>query len=93
MKVKLLDQWFDAKFIGGIDKEGMTYYHGHWEDHTPITFEQAQGVLLWCPCGFHDRAKFPLDGARPHGLLIVFAGRGAPDKFGPFSKSNKSHPR
>lgn len=91
MRAKLNDVWFEAKFIGFIEPDGSSYRHRH-EDGRDITFEEAQGILLWCPCGYGD-PKYPLDGGRPHGLLVIFAGRGAPDDFGPFSKDKKSHPR
>lgn len=92
MKAKLLDEWFDAQFIGFIQPDGKSYRH-RMPDGSPIPYEQAQGILLWCPCGYHDRVRFPMDGARPHGLLVVFADRGAPADFGPYSKSKKSRPR
>lgn len=93
MKAKLLDDWFEAQLIGFVAPDCKSYRHTMPDGKTPIPFELAQGVLLWCPCGYHDRTKYPINGARPHGLLVIFAGRGVPDDFGPFSRDKKSRPR
>lgn len=70
MMPKLTDPWFDAKFIGEIEEsKSYRYLDG---------IEGAQGLFLWCPCGY-GKAEFPLDGGRPHGLLLPFRNpRGAP---------------
>lgn len=64
MAKRLLDPWFGAHFIGEIDPD-LSY---HWID----SIDRAQGIFLWCPCGY-GKAEFPLDGGRPHGILLPFS--------------------
>lgn len=84
---KLTDPWFEAHFYGEITE---TSYH--FLD----SIEGAQGLWLWCPCGF-GRLEFPLEGPRPHGVCVPFQNpRNAlpcPPNHGPFSKKTGSHPR
>lgn len=63
MTILLSDLWFEAQFTTKTTKEG------HW---CIDTLDGADGLLLWCPCGF-GKAEYPLDGPRPHGILISFA--------------------
>lgn len=80
----LRNEWFEASFIGRAGNDGSYYCR------KDITFAEAQGLFLWCPCGF-GKPEFVV--ARPHGVLIVFADRGAPPNLGPFSRDNKTRPR
>ncbi len=83
----LLDPWFDAAFIGRINPETLSYYGGDfsWKHNPVLTFDEAQGLLLWCPCGAY-KTDYPLGGGRPHAILIPFHDRGVPDRFGPQSQ-------
>lgn len=88
--MRLADPWFDAHFIGEVSADGKQY-------RKIETINGAQGLLLWCPCGY-GKAEFPLEGGRPHGVLVVFSNpRNAPvppADFGPHSKSDPNvHPR
>ncbi|HEY2509509.1 MAG TPA: DUF6527 family protein [Polyangiaceae bacterium] len=69
MIARLSDPWFEATFIGrGTEKGSFCYLS---------SIDGAQGINLWCPCGY-GKAEYPLDGARPHGLIVPFANpRGA----------------
>jgi hypothetical protein len=93
--VRLTDPWFDATFFGFVAKNEQGQYtsrHVH-EDRRPVTFAEAQGVQFWCPCGF-GKPAFPIDGGRPHLVMVPFNGRGLPDDFGPHSRTNANdHPR
>jgi hypothetical protein len=63
MGIPLNDPWFDAKFLGEIEEsQACRYLDG---------IEGAQGIFLWCPCGY-GKPEFPLDGGRPHGLMLPF---------------------
>jgi hypothetical protein len=42
---------------------------GHWK-HDSIY--GADGVLFWCPCGY-GKPEFPLEGGRPHAVIVSFA--------------------
>jgi hypothetical protein len=85
---QLSDPWFAAKFYGQIDADRSFR-------HLP-SIEGAQGLFLWCPCGY-GLPEFPLDGARPHGILVPFRNpRGAPpvpDGHGPIGRDDKTRPR
>lgn len=79
---RLTDPWFDAEFYGRVESGGFTLQG--------CAIEGAQGLVLWCPCG-HGKPEFPLDGARPHAILVPFANpRNAspcPSDHGPMSDS------
>lgn len=83
----LLDPWFEARFFTDV-KEG-DFRHDH------PTLEGAQGLMIWCPCGY-GKAEYPLDGGRPHAILVPFRNpRGAPlppEDFGPVAPDGR-HPR
>lgn len=92
--MKLTDPWFDAAFIGLINPETRGY-SSHFDSQRPeaaIPFEEAQGLILWCPCGYGNR-EYPLEGGRPHAIVIPFHGRNVPDGFGPVSRDGNAHPR
>lgn len=79
---RLTDPWFEAEFYGHVSTTG------HARQGSVI--EGAQGLFLWCPCGYpHD--------ASAHGLLIPFANpRNAPavpPDHGPISRDGSHHPR
>src|SRR5690348_12593250 len=62
--MKLTDPWFEATFIRtSPDGKSHTYVD---------KLDGADGLFLWCPCGY-GKAEYPLDGARPHGLIVSFA--------------------
>jgi hypothetical protein len=66
---RLDDPWFEAEF------QKNTTAKGH---EGTDSLEGADGIFLWCPCGY-GKPGFPLDGARPHGLIVSFANpRGCP---------------
>jgi hypothetical protein len=60
---RLSDPWFDAKFMRNTTAKGSEY--------TDL-LEGADGLWFWCPCGF-GKPEFPLDGGRPHGVMVSFA--------------------
>ena len=67
--MKLTDPWFEAEFLT------KTTAKGHWKQDE---LEGADGVIFWCPCGY-GKPEFPLDGARPHAVIVSFANpRNAP---------------
>lgn len=74
---KLNDPWFEAEFYGNVSSNGLTRQE---------SMEGAQGLLLWCPCGY-GKPEYPVQGARPHAVLVPFLNpRGAPkvpDDHGP----------
>jgi len=84
---KLTDPWFEATFYGEATANG----HHHLE-----SIEGAQGLFLWCPCGY-GKAEFPLEGGRPHGVMVPFRNpRNAPElppDHGPHSAGNPDGPR
>jgi hypothetical protein len=92
---RLIDPWFDAEFYGSVKPCDADGRGGSWR-HQGDVIEGAQGLFLWCPCGF-GRPGFPPDGARPHGLIIPFSNpRNAPPvpaDHGPFGKDKKTRPR
>jgi hypothetical protein len=63
MIARLDDLWFEAEFITKTTKTG------HWH-HDKL--DGADGLLFWCPCGY-GKSEFPLDGGRPHAIIISFA--------------------
>lgn len=94
MGKRLTDPWFEAEFYGNVhaDEQGrMT----HTRQGNRI--DGAQGLQLWCPCGY-GKPEFPLDGGRPHAVMVPFRNpRNAPElppEHGPHSKNDPSqHPR
>jgi hypothetical protein len=88
---RLTDPWFDAQFYGEINDADRSHRY------LP-SIEGAQGLFLWCPCGY-GKAEFPLDGGRPHGVMVPFSNpRNAPlcpPDHGPHSARDPSapHPR
>lgn len=95
----LIDQWFDARFYAEATSKG---HRTKYADGRPISFNEAQGLFMWCPCGYHalgpdNKELFPLDlslnHGRPHGLLVPFADRGLPPDHGPVGRDNVTHPR
>ena len=62
MSARLTDPWFEATFLT------ETTAKGHRECDT---LEDADGVQFWCPCGF-GKPDYPIDGARPHGVIVSF---------------------
>lgn len=68
--MRLDDPWFDAQFLV-TDPDGK----GHRDIDT---LDGADGIFFWCPCGY-GKPEYPLDGARPHGVIVSFANpRGTP---------------
>lgn len=63
MIAKLTDPWFDAKFMTETTAKGHRYCD---------TLDGADGLWLWCPCGY-GKPEYPLEGARPHGVIVSFA--------------------
>jgi len=84
----LTDPWFEAEFFGNVTPERSYRRQGG-------EIEGAQGVFLWCPCGY-GKPEYPLDNGRPHGILVPFSNpRNAPlipENFGPVGRDGK-HPR
>lgn len=94
MRRRLTDPWFEACFLGCIAPDGQSCRHAH-EDGSPIPFGEAQALLLWCPCGY-GKPEYPLEGGRPHGVIVPFEngpGGPVPENFGPFSRNSKTRPR
>lgn len=88
MSAPLTDPWFEARFYG----EASASCHRYLD-----SIEGAQGLLLWCPCGY-GKAEFPIDGGRPHAIMVPFANpRNAPPlpaDHGPCSRVDRNvHPR
>lgn len=83
MNASLQDPWFEAEFYGQVTDS--TYRRQGGE------IEGAQGLFLWCPCGY-GKTEYPLEGGRPHGLIIPFTNpRNAPavpPEHGPHSKND-----
>ncbi len=87
---KLNDEWFEAKFYGEISADGKSMRYLD-------SIDGAQGLFLWCPCGY-GKPEFPLNAGRPHGVLIPFVNpRNAPPvpaDHGPVNKTDgKTRPR
>lgn len=85
---RLTDPWFEAEFYGNA-----TEYSYQMQG---AKFDGAQGLFLWCPCGY-GKPEYPLDGPRPHAILVPFLNpRNAlllPANHGPVSKGKKTRPR
>lgn len=88
MIAKLTDPWFEARFYAEVTASS---YRTHRGDGTPYTFADAQGVMLWCPCGY-GKPEYPIDGGRPHAILVPFSDRGVLESHGPVSRDG-THPR
>lgn len=88
MNASLLDPWFEAEFYGQVTDS--TYRRQGGE------IEGAQGLLLWCPCGY-GKPEYPLEGGRPHAVIVPFLNpRNAPEVtagHGPQNKSGGARPR
>ncbi len=104
MIARLLNAWFEAGFYGEVTVPD-TWRETH-EDGSAMTFAEAQGLFLWCLCGFgllgkDGKERYPLDLSlnlgRPHGLIIPFAnppsGVQLPPDHGPVSRDGATHPR
>jgi hypothetical protein len=100
--MRLTDAWFEAGFYGEVDEKSWRENHA---DGSPMTFGEAQGLFLWCPCGYglldkEGKERYPLDlslnRGRPHGLLVPFinppSGVRLPLDHGPVGKDG-THPR
>lgn len=79
------DPWFEAQFYGAATATTHRDLDG---------IEGAQGIQFWCPCGY-GKAEYPLDGARPHAVMVPFANpRNAPQlppDHGPTSRDDAAH--
>lgn len=63
--MKLTDPWFEARFLRNTTKTG-------WSTADPENIHGADGIIFWCPCGY-GKPEFPIDGARPHAVVVSFA--------------------
>jgi len=85
----LTDPWFAATFYGNVSADDRS------RQEIP-SIDGAQGVQLWCPCGYGD-PRYPLSGGRPHMLMIPFRNpRNAPpcpENHGMLQKGNHDAPR
>lgn len=90
----LTDPWFEAHFYSdvGVTVDALETSRLRHAKGSPITFEEAQGLFLWCPCGYgaidkDGKERYPLDlrlnRGRPHGVIVPFADRGLPPTHGP----------
>lgn len=87
MSVKLTDPWFEAGFYTAVTATGFRH---ELEGGAPVPFDQAQGLMLWCPCGYRD-PRYQGDGGRPHAILVPFAngpGGPVPADHGPIGRGN-----
>lgn len=94
MATPLTHPWFDAHFFAGVkkDTDGRYSYRYLREDGSPYSYVEAQGVMLWCPCGY-GKPEYQNE-ARPHMILVPFRDRGLPEDFGPESSNSPgTHPR
>lgn len=64
MIARLIDPWFDAEFIKNTNAKG--------HERAGSQIEGADGVQFWCPCGY-GKPDFPIDGGRPHMVLVSFS--------------------
>ena len=99
----LTDPWFEAHFYGEVSEDGG--FRLKRADGSPMPFSAAQGLFLWCPCGYgaldkDGKERYPLDLSlnlgRPHGLLVPFAngpGGPVPASHGPLSRDGSTRPR
>lgn len=103
MIAKLIHPWFEAKFYGNVYQDRLCddsecrrpkpHTHSGFH-HQGNQLERAQGLELWCPCGF-GKAEFVK--GRPHGILIPFSNPinapAPPSNHGPVGRDGKTHPR
>jgi hypothetical protein len=79
--VPLTDPWFEAEFYGKAHEQCFT--------RIGANIDGAQGLFLWCPCGYSTD--------KCHGLIVPFANpRNAPElppDHGPTSRDGSYHPR
>lgn len=96
------DPWFAARFYKAATAGG-------WCEGSaggPVPFSEAQGLRLWCPCGYgavlpDGSEAFPTDLShnlgRPHAILVPFAnpasGVPVPADHGPVGRDGKTRPR
>lgn len=65
----LTDPWFEAQFVTESTAAGHRFHP---------TLEGADGVFLWCPCGY-GKPEYQGEGGRPHAIIVLFANpRGCP---------------
>lgn len=94
MSGRLTDPWFAAGFLwDATDSGSFKTDFDHQRFDRPKgrpTLAGAQGLVLWCPCGY-GKPEYPLDGGRPHAIEIPFANpQGVvvvPANFGPTDRS------
>ena len=60
---RLSDPWFEAQFCRKTTAQGF---------ELADELEGADGVQFWCPCGY-GKPEFPLDGGRPHAIIVTFS--------------------
>ncbi len=94
---RLDDPWFGAEFYGQIEPGAPDGSKGGSFTMQADRMEGAQGLALWCPCGFNDPRFRTPDGGRPHWLLVPFLNpRNAPPcppDHGPHRTGDKNAPR
>lgn len=81
---RLTDPWFEAEFYGQATEYSYRLQGAE--------LDGAQGLFLWCPCGY-GKPAYPINGPRPHAILVPFANpRNAaalPANHGPVGKDKK----
>jgi hypothetical protein len=103
LPARLDHPWFEAHFYGRV--AGAVSYTAD-DVGRPLPYREAQGLFLWCPCGYgalgkDGRERYPLDLSlnlgRPHGLLVPFAnppsGVQLPADHGPVNRDGSGRPR
>jgi hypothetical protein len=60
---RLTDPWFEAQFMRCTTAAG-------W--HLADELRGSDGLWLWCPCGY-GKPDYPIDGARPHAVIVSFS--------------------
>lgn len=85
---RLTDPWFEAAFYGNVTEYSYRLQGAE--------LDGAQGVFLWCPCGY-GKPAYPINGPRPHAIIVPFANPRnapvAPSTHGPVARDQKTHPR
>jgi hypothetical protein len=83
----LADPWFEAEFYGNVRDGGGV----HRTSRQGASIDGAQGLVLYCPCGFGKAPEVV------HGLWVPFANpRNAPSlppDHGPIARDKVTHPR